>query len=271
MPLAAAGLLLALGGCSQGGKMVLRLKLKEGESYVFSNSITQTNDSSMGKAVIEQSLVTTIQVTEAKDGKYTSTSTLSDVKVDVKEGGGAMAQAAQMAENLEGTKVTMRYDDKGRTIEAEGKEGAAGNLAAGTGVQGIGFLGVHYPDHAVGPGDSWEATYDLKSVLGEMGSNLEAKGPTSIPVKYKLQSVAQEGGKKVATIEFSMNGKLAFTIKGAPGSSGEVGIDTSATGTIKVDTATGLPLEAVTKGNNQVQAGGIEVKQLMDVKMSLKR
>lgn len=259
------GVLLVLSqlGCGGGEKAVtLRLRLEKGKGYVFESSVNQTTQGVGGsKTEAEQKLVTTVKVDDASEGKYKTTSTISDVEI-VSAALGAEQKAA-LKSQIEAVKLQIEYDELGHSLGSKTPD--AGALAATMGAQGVGFMGLHYPSRPVKVGDKWSAEFDIQEVLGSMLAGLKAKGSTKIPIAYTLKTLESRGGKSVAVIAFDMGGEIAFTVDRPDGQAAEVKMKTDSKGEYVVDAATGLPLESTTTGRNDIDAMGQKISQEMKI------
>lgn len=257
-----ACLVIAIAGCGGSSKsLTLRLRLEKGKSYVFDSKVQQTTQAPGGKTEVGQSLVTTVKIDDASEGKYRTTSSISEVKID--SASLPAEQSAAMKKQMEAVKLQIEYDELGHTLDT--KSSASGALAATMGSQGVGFMGLHYPSRPVAVGDIWSAEFDIQEVLGSMLAGLKAKGSTKIPIKYTLKSSETKNGKSVAVIDFSMVGDLVFTVDRPNGPATEITMKTNSTGDYVVDTKTGLPMESTTKGRNEIGAAGQNLVQEMQI------
>lgn len=266
---AAFGLVLVAGGCGKGDSVTLRLRLKEGATYAFESKISQTTEMQGQKNVADQTLVTTVKVDDASDGRYRTTSSISDVEIT--SAGVTESQKEDLRKRIEGVRVNLEYDDLGHTLASKSADNKAANsFAASMGAQGVGFMGLHFPSRAVRAGDTWSAEFDIQQVLGSMLAGMKPKGASTIPIKYTLKKIEDRNGKKIGVIAFDMSGSLEFIVENPGRAPVEVKMKTASKGDYVVDLATGIPLESTTTGRNDIEVPGQVLGQDMTIKVKFR-
>lgn len=256
----------SMAGCggTKDEAVTLRLRLKEGATYAFDSKVAQSTDVAGSSTKVDQSLVTTVKVDGVTEGKYLTTSSISDVNIDSKEI--PEADRSRMQKELSSVKIKLEYDDLGYSTPTKSTaDDKAGSMAAGMGAQGVGFMGLHYPSKPIKVGDKWEATFDLKDVLGSVMAGLKPTGETKIPIQYSLKALESRSGKSVALITFSMVGDLAFAVDNPQGKAMELKMKSTSKGEYVVDVATGIPLESSTDGQNELSVTGRSFIQKMKI------
>src|SRR5579862_313638 len=142
-------------------KVTLRLRLAKGMkfSYVTTNQMKQ----SMGNTNSSSTSTTssTYKVVSSSAHGVTIHITLDEIKIN-SPGNPA---AAGMADKLKGTAFDAAYDDLGRPQSVKGQGSAYASMIAGASGS-VGFLGLEFPNGAVGRGSTWTASLDIAKMIG---------------------------------------------------------------------------------------------------------
>jgi hypothetical protein len=265
--LRSAAMFVVLGSAlaAQAQKVTLRYNPAVGKTYVFSTTTTMKQTMPQGASNMKQSMTTTMKVLKKAGDKVTIQTTVSGAKVT------ATGQGAEMASGIEkqlnSTKSTTVIDSRGRPadIKATGPQAMQSALSGMAG--GLGSMNS-FPEGPVGVGSTWTSTIDFQKMMKGMLQGMKMSGG-KIPVKMTLKRFETAGGKRLAVIDVVLNGN--FSLNPPAGNASAMGPVTTTlrtNATMKVDVATGVPVEVQSKGGGTTSIG--KMKLVQDITTSMK-
>ena len=264
---------VAAGGCgARGGSLAaaggapftLKFNFDKGAKYTYD---TTTKLSQTGAATMQltETVTNTVEIEDKTDHGFKALTTFGDVKVDT--GSSAGAAAASQTESLKGTTMETTYGSDGAVQNVEVKSNNPLMKAMGSALGGMnfGFMGLVCPSSAIHVGSTWNSTLDLGRVLGAAGMGGANGGNSTVPISFKLSSVAETGGKTIADIAIDVSGSAVLTVMGQ-----SVTDKLSLKGELHVDAAKGLVLDYTLGGTQSMDLGGKGIDQRLDVTCKLR-
>jgi hypothetical protein len=235
------------------------IKLENGKTIKITTNVVAVSESPMGgESTNTITTSNTIKITGVEDKIYKATNTVTRMIMDGEMMGQSMKFDSDKKEDMDGqigqmlgasvnkpSEIIIDRDNGKVTENAaeEKKEGMMGGMGGESNIGGSAFFVVPAGKKA---GDKWTVTLDdggIKSIKN-----------------YELQSLKEN----IATINVSSSNK-GTTTKEANGMSMEMTIDTKATGTMMVDTNTGLlkqiNMDDVTIGSMEVMGQSIPLNK----------
>jgi hypothetical protein len=227
---------------SSDSRVTLRLRLKQGKQFTYDTTIRQVTDLEGKKSSVDTTTSNEYTVLESAEDHVKFKIMVSHAKVTAPEGTQAAAQAEMIEAQLNGISYEASYNDLGEPINVTTLgTGDAKRLAESIASTGAGFQGVDFPDEEVKLGSSWKGHIDLpKELTG--GSEL------ALPIIFKVVGMSNEGGHAVVTVDYSINDTYGWKSADGP-----IQIATTATGQVKLDAETGLPLSNHSEGKNTIK------------------
>jgi hypothetical protein len=229
-------------------KVLLRYKLKQGESYVqdMDNDIKfqiMGMDIPMVQRISTKNIVTNVDAS----GNLTQESTIEkfymkqsnpmmgDVEYDSEDASKQSPDLAAQVGGMKGTKTTLKMTPTGKTLEAP-KEAGISNSSN------------QFPEQPIGVGDTWELSSTSKN---QMLGNKEVTSNN----QYKL--LERNAGKAIIEV----NGKMIMESK-------EIG---SIAGKMTIDEATGIVLESNLLQKMNIEVQGMEAQVESKIKLTGKK
>ncbi len=190
-----AGAVLAtvLAGCGSGGpKVTLRYHPPAGAVYHYAFEqhskikFESGPTAGMGEQQLTMHMFFTQQVGEPSDGKVQVTMTFDSITAESPMLPRAMME--QAFQRMRGMKSTVLYDDQMRVqhVDFSGPPGLPPSMSDQI-TGSLKNLAFAFPDHPVGPGDSWDIQMELP-----MG-NIPGAGPIQTSTKVTVREVQVSG------------------------------------------------------------------------------
>lgn len=236
-------LLFLSGSLLAQGKVLLRYKPAKGQSYT--QSIETINETIAGGMTIPQEMSSTAKVTIlsiAANGDIEQESTVEKFKnksmtftgmLDYDSEDPAKQDVPQELKALKGKKTKVKMNNRGKVISTD--DPAMEQMMAA--------ISNEYPEQAIGVGDTWTQRTAATLPVGEMETitAYKVKARDKGLMEIAMNSIIKIGGKDAGTQE----------------------------GFMKVEEATGLPVEMQTKQDLSMSAMGQDIKVKGTVKMKL--
>ncbi len=237
----------------------LRLIPKQGKTYVYNATTDQTQTGPGGTAMTKQTMSSSYKVVSVNATSTRFNGLISNVKVS----GANAAQVQKSLSAMGNVGFVGIYDRRGRAMSLTPTTSSAAGKAMVNALSsmGAGFLGVEFAPGAVKIGSRWNSKIDVSKMLGQLAPGLKTNA-SSIPVTYVLQSL--KGNR--AQIGYTINGTMAFTMKQ---NNMPIKMKTVSTGTVVVDTSTGMPITNYASGRNDIAYGTLRMTQTMKISMKL--
>ncbi|RYG19407.1 hypothetical protein EON82_21495 [bacterium] len=260
---------LALSATGSAQSVLLRLKPPVGakRSYISKMTMTMSSSAPMpgmnGPMVITTTTPMEIRVVkrvgnvttmETKTGKPTVTlpknSPMAGMKSQMEKQGGGVVGTVSINEFGE----VKGFDAKGSGQNAAMAQQMSGGVLSG-------LQGVSLPKRAVKVGDTWSSSIDMGKAVG-MG--MGAPGASQkMPVTFRLASIENKGGKRLARVAMTMKGSMKVNAGGQ-----QVPITMNMSGHSLFEIATGLTVGTSMTSDSTFAVMGNTMKQHMVMSMT---
>jgi hypothetical protein len=254
----------AMAGC-RSQEVTLRLVLAPGQRLEFETQTTIEQHEGPRQGMIESRLIRQAQVLQADSEGYRVRFTNRDVRVTTPPGSQLVAEAAALQQNARTFVFEGRFDTTGRTPP----QTAQVVRGRGTSWLAVGFLGVEYPEDRVRVGSTWTRAVDLDEVVEGLApaGGADVVRPT-LPITYRVTSIARRSGRTIVTIDSHLEGEARFDLPARGGTAAmRVILRARYEGRTEVDAADGVPISSTTDGTNSILLPNASVEQQVTTRM----
>jgi hypothetical protein len=256
--------------------VTLRYKPTVGKVYRYSTQLdmAMTGPMSMNMRML---MVTGVRIGEITDGTIKTIQTVDYFRMREDPNTPIPIDSAEQIKKM---RTLADVDHLGKVVSQK-VEGAGGSISSvNPMLSGIGSssLGIEFSKDPVAVGGSWDQVVDLTKAMGAAaGVALKAEKP--LTMHFTLKSLGEMAGRKVAFVEWTVDGLLKLGLGGAAdGENAGGGSSLTFTGSGKavVDLATGFNLKTESAINIAIAVTGIpqaagagEMNQKIGVKSTL--
>lgn len=251
----------------------MRLALEAGKA-LHVTTVSSTKMAFTGPIEQEMNTKTTMvqayKFDQGTDGWWKVALTTVDFKMDGDAGmPGMSADPAAILDAVKKVKISAEINNLGqaRNVKLEGDQdldmmtkGMTASVSEY--LAQIGFMGVQFPEEAVGVGTKWKKEFDMAKILEANGGGFLSNAKGMMPIEFEVLGFEDVNGVKAAKIQIFTDGKVTFDSQ--MGGSGTM--STTSKGTTWINVATGLPIKSETKMANNIDIGGqMNISQEMSI------
>jgi hypothetical protein len=233
---------VATAACSQE-PVTLRYNPTPGRLYHYSAefSIGSSGPVSVGMKIL---MVLGMRINEVTDQSIKLQQTVEYIRAASKQPGSNQDRMVAQAKKV---KIQAVVDRQGNGVSTTA--GGNGSMSAFAGMLN-GFassaIGIVLPKDPVKVGSTWTYNVDLAKMLGAQAQQMKFKAEKPLTVTYVLKGFAEQSGRKVALVDWTLQGNLLMDMSGMAGGGGAANIQPrlsfDGSGHASVDLPTGLNL-----------------------------